>query len=221
MDKFLKQPIKKCYKVPISEIRYDYKNENAKKIAIECIFFKNEQRELIEADTQLTMESFNFVTKSMKKWEERSKKLNGWGNLFFSFSKTRDMCTAIKDRYKNKMEKDEYKQKKIKFMNIHNIYNQLLLQNPYVDGINRFLFSIWVAASKVENISNFKEACEALEILAKNQAIYCIANYKSRKNRAYFLPWDCPEHPVNDLKRKYIKRIEKRVMTQINLDNNN
>ena len=203
----------------LSATRYEYGNSKAKDMAFKCIFNQNELYNVIIADVQLAAAGLDFIIKLFTCWEAHSKKLNGWANFYYSKNTIQCILTKILTKYCDKNRIDPYSQQKIQFRCIQDIYNALSMKNP-LNGINKsFVFPIWMAISKFSDIRDFKSMSEILCIIAKNQAIYCISNYISRKKRPFYLPWECAEgDSTKQVIIKYQRKIQKQVLKQFNLD---
>ena len=204
----------------LSATRYDYGNSEAKHIAFKCIFNdQNQVYNLIKADVQLAVNGLDLITKLFSCWENHSKRLNGWGNLYYSNNIIKCILKKIKFTYCDNTRIDPYSQQKIEFRCIQDIYNALSMKNPS-NGINKsFIFPVWIAISKFTDIRDFKSMSQVLCIIAKNQAIYCISSYKSRKKRKFYLPWECVESDsTKQIISKFQIKMQKQVSKQWNLD---
>ena len=214
---FVKQPEGTLYKRVISGTRYKYRNTKAQKIAFDCIFFKNQTRLTFTADVQLAKYSYEYIANIIAKWDERSKILNGWKNCFCTLQQMRAIYKQFKVKFElGPNEKNPYLDKKITFRTIQNLYQQLSLKDTYSRGLNQFLFAILLAVSKHRNIKDFENICDVLEILAQNQLIYCIGSYKSRGQRAFYLPWECPDDPIIHYRKRFKNKINKIITKQTN-----
>ena len=217
---FIKQPQGTLYTGAISGTRYKYSNTKAQKLAFECIFNKNQSRLTFTVDVQLAKYSFEYISNIIAKWDERSKKLNGWKNCWLTLKYIRPIYKQFKVKFELGPKQNPYLDKKITFRTIQNVYQQLSLKDNYSRGLNQLLFAILVAVSKHRNIRDFENICDVLEIMAQNQLIYCICSYKSRGNRAFYLPWECPDDPVIHYRKQFKNKINRIInkQTKANLD---
>ena len=214
--RYLKYPKHKKYKVLQSKIRYAYKTEdldaNARLInrnIINTILIKKNNVTVFHyVNPCILIPSFNMFIDIMKKLDEKSKKLNGWKSAHLTIKNAREMLEAIRNKFKN-----ETTTKKWIFRNEHSIYELLNIKSSTApQKLKEIFFGIWIACSKYDTENKLIMLRDVIEGLCKSQMMYHIAEYKSRKDRKYALPWEVVENPLNDWKKfNSSDRIQKRI----------
>ena len=195
----IKYPVPQNYKIQQSQIRYKYnKSFIIKQKAQKYLksFKKLDSSHKIRSD--VTIDILDYVKNVMKAWDVKSKEINGWTSCFLTINIINDILNGFKKKY-------GYLSKYIEFSNIEKIYQITNVNNMKIIPINNLIFGLLIASEECDE-SNFHEIQDILEVMAQSQVLYLIANYPSRGNRTYQLPWERIDDPVIEYRKKYIKK---------------
>lgn len=199
----LKYPIAKKYKVQQSQIRYNYNsNETIKRKALKYLFAYKQRYSFHKVKSHDLIDILEYFINIIKKWDEHSKKLNGWTSCYLTIKILRIILNGLKLKF-------GLYQKEIKFSNVEAIYQIIDRENPKIIPINNLLYGLLIATEEYSRDMNFYNLLSIAEVMAKNQMIYLIANYKSRKRRSYKLPWETINDPIIQYRKLFKKKREK------------
>lgn len=195
----IRYPVAQNYKLLQSQIRYQYnKPKNIIQKAQKYLksFKQLDTHHKIKSD--VTIDILDYFKNIIKQWDVRSKEINGWTSCFLIIKITSDILNGLKKKY-------GYLSKYIEFCNIEKIYQITNVNNMKIIPINNLIFGLLIAAEECDE-TNFSELQEIIEVMAQSQVLYFIANYRSRKNRTYQLPWERIDDPVIVYRKKYINK---------------
>lgn len=213
-----KYPVPVNYKRPQSQTRYKYKKpESIKRKARyykDC--HKNQEviHKLHQVKSDVTIDTLDYFVNIVKKWDNKSKEINGWKNCYLTYKTVGDILCGIRRKY-------GYMSKMIQFVHIETIYEIVDVINAKIIPLNNLIFGLFIAIEEHSNYNDFYNLQQIVEILAQGQVLYHIANYKSRNNRSYQLPWERIDDPIIEYRKKYKIKREKNVKTRKDLEPKN
>jgi len=196
---FIKYPTPQNYRVPQSQIRCRYNKALIIKQKAQNYLnsFKRLDR-FHKIKSDVTIDILDYFKNIIKKWDDKSKQINGWTSCYLIIT----IITAILNGLKRKY---GYSSKYIEFSNIDKIYQITNVNNMKIIPINNLLFGLLIATEEHCEV-NFVELQQIVEIMAQSQVLYQIANYPSRGNRTYQLPWERIDDPVILYRKKFTKK---------------
>lgn len=195
----IRYPVPQNYKLSQSQIRYGYrKSSNIKQKALKYLnSFKTLDR-FHKIKSDFTIDVLEYFKNVVEKWDVKSKEINGWTSCYLIIKITKNILNGLKKKY-------GYSSKYIEFSNIEKIYQITNVENMKIIPINNLIFGLLIATEEC-NESNFHEIQQIVEVMAQSQVMYLIANYRSRGQRTYQLPWERIDDPVIVYRKKYINK---------------
>ena len=208
-----KYPVAKKYKVPQSQVRYNYNKPNAiKRKAEEYLKLRRSLglTKLHRVKSDLIIDALDYFVNIVKKWDKKSKEINGWTSCFLTTSVVGEILKGCKQKY-------GYTCKFIEFVNVEMIYQIVDVENRNIWPLNDLVFALFVVCEENSEYNQFYYVQQVLQVLAQRQVLYHIAYYGSRKQRRYQLPWERIDDPVIDYHKSYRINREKRNKIRKNL----
>ena len=208
-----KYPVPVNYKVPQSQIRYKYKKSESikKKARYYATCYKNISKyKFHKVKSDVVIDSLDYFVNIIKKWDEKSKEINGWKSCYLTYKIVGDVLRGIRRKY-------GYISKIIQFSNVDEIYQIADVINKKIIPLNNLIFGLFVAIEEHSNYNDFYNLQQIFEVLAQGQVLYHIPHYKSRNDRRYQLPWESIEDPVIEYRKKYKIKREKNIKIRKNL----
>ena len=211
---FIKYPISQDYKVQQSQIRYKYLyNKNIQNKAKQYLKAYKHLNVLYVLKSDHAIDGLDYFINILRKLDQKSKEINGWTSCFLIINIISEILKGLKQKY-------GYFSKSIEFANIEYIYQLSNAKNKKITPINNIIFGVLIAIQQHSKSTEFNELQQILECIAQYEMIYLIANYKSRGNRTYQLPWERIDNPVFEFRKKYFRTRENRIKNRkkVNLD---
>lgn len=208
-----KYPIPVNYKLPQSQIRYKYKKSESikRKARYYATCHKNLNVTIHKVKSDVVIDALDYFVNIIKKWDEKSKEINGWSSCYLTYKTVGDILHGIKQKY-------GYMSKIIQFAYIENIYQIANVLNQKIIPLNNLILGLFIAIEEHSNYNDFYNLQQILEVLAQGQVLYHIAHYKSRNNRRYQLPWETIGDPVIEYRKKYRIKREKSIKIRKELE---
>ena len=195
----IRYPIPQNYKLLQSQIRYEYnKSSSIKQKAQKYLKSFKQLDTLHKIKSDVIIDILDYFKNIIKQWDVKSKEINGWTSCYLIIKITNDILNGFKKKY-------GYLSKYIEFSNIEKIYQIINVKNMKIIPVNNLIFGLLIAA-EVHDETNFHELQQIVEVMAQSQVLYLIANYRSRGNRTYQLPWERIDDPIIVYRKKYINK---------------
>lgn len=193
-------PNPRKYKVQQSQIRYRYNHsQKIQRKALNYLFAWKTIQSFHTVKCDILIDTLQYFQNIIIKWDQQSKTMNGWTSCFLMIKSMRKILNALKKKF-------GYYSKDIKFSNIEKLYQITEIKNPKIIPINNLLFGLMIAAAQHPSPLDFTELQSIIEVIAQKQLLYLIANYSSRNNRPYRLPWETIDDPIIEYRKKYLKK---------------
>ena len=208
----IKYPIPINYSVQQSQIRYTYKKPHSiKHKTLQYLKLYKHLNQVHKIKSDLTIDIFDYFKNIIKKWDEKSKEINGWTSCYLTIKIVSGILNGLKRKY-------GYTTKYIVFSNIEKIYQITNTQNMKIFPINNLIFGLLIAIKDHQEVLHFYELQQIVEVMAQRQVLYHIANYKSRGKRTYQLPWERIDDPIMNYRKKFAKKRNNTIKIRKNLN---
>ena len=196
----VRYPNPKQYKHQQSQIRYNFKISNTiKQKALKYVFAFKQLNKYHYVKSDLLIDSLEYFVNIIKKWDDKSKQINGWTSCFLTIQIIREILNSLKKKF-------HYFSRDFRFSNIEALYQLTGCTNKKIIPLNNLLFGLLVAIEEHPSSIQFSNLQIIIEFMAKRQLLYLIPNYRSRGTRTYELPWERIDDPIVDYRKKYLKR---------------
>ena len=196
-------PVPNNYKIQQSQIRYYHNvSEKIKQRILKYLFAYKELSRFHIIKSDLLIDSFKYFVTILKKWDAKSKEINGWSSCYLTIKIINNILNGLKKKF-------GYFSKDIRFSNVETLYQLSSTGNQKIIPLNNLIFGLLIAIEDHPLNVDFCKLLQIIECLAQRQLLYSIANYKSRGKRTYQLPWERIDDPIIEYRKKYIKQREK------------
>lgn len=186
-------PHRKYYVNRINAFKYEYEDPTAAKIAIRCIFHHADGETIYSVQIQEAIKHFSYIAHIVREWNDHCQTLNGYKPCHWF----KQMVLLILQQLK---ECTFYQYTTIKFRAIYDILNVLQIKNAHKSQ-HKWIVACFLLINKFPDESAAQNLQNCLDVVIQSQFMYYIANYKSRKGRAFSLPWEYDD-PVKIWKHK-------------------
>ena len=110
--------------------------------------------------SDVVIDSLEYFVNIIKKWDEKSKEINGWRSCYLTYKIVGDVLRGIRRKY-------GYISKIIQFSNVDEIYQIADVINKKIIPLNNLIFGLFVAIEEHSNYNDFYNLQQIFEVLLK------------------------------------------------------